>query len=89
MERISTMDYYVKEIQIGDGVKKTAGIKARDDLYSIMQSLNMNEIEIPSQENKRNSKSIIGKMKEHFSLNIPLDFLIFLYCQFGRTNLKE
>ena len=68
MERISTMDYYVKEIQIGDGVKKTAGIKARDDLYSIMQSLNMNEIEIPSQENKRNSKSIIGKMKEHFSI---------------------
>ena len=62
------MDYYVKEIQIGDGVKKTAGIKARDDLYSIMQSLNMNEIEIPSQENKRNSKSIIGKMKEHFSI---------------------
>lgn len=49
------MDYYVKEIQIGDGVK-TAGIKARDDLYSIMQSLNMNEIEIPSQENKRNLK---------------------------------
>ena len=39
----------------------------------------MNEIEIPSQENKRNSKSIIGKNER----------TIFLYCQFGRTNLKE
>ena len=62
------MDYYVKEIQIGDGVKKTAGIKARDDLYSIMQSLNMNETKIFEYVLQTVNKEKLAEMLTHHTL---------------------
>lgn len=62
------MDYYVREVQIGESVKKTAGSKARDDLNDIMQKLKIQAIDIPSRENKRQNSIGIQKILEHFRI---------------------
>ena len=62
------MDYYVREVQRGESVKKTAGSKARDDLNDIMQKLKIQAIDIPSRENKRQNSIGIPKILEHFRI---------------------
>ncbi len=32
------MNYYIREVQTNEGVQKTAGIKARDDVESILSA---------------------------------------------------
>ncbi|MDO4169120.1 MAG: hypothetical protein Q4D45_04390 [Lachnospiraceae bacterium] len=62
------MDYYIQEIQVDKGLQRTAGIKARDDIDTIFQSLDIKKITIPTNKKDRNSGKKIYKMYAHFAI---------------------
>lgn len=55
------MNYYIREIQTNEGVQKTAGIKARDDVERILSSDGFREIIVETDLEKRKKvNSILG-----------------------------
>lgn len=56
------MDYFVREVQMCEGVQKTAGIKARDDMEEIFVGLGMKPINISTQKREKQNK-----LKEHWN----------------------
>ena len=58
------MIYYIKEYQFEEGVRNTAGIKARDDIEDILQNNGAKPIEIEVDTFNRN-KGIKNKIVAH------------------------
>ena len=62
------MEYYIEEIERGNRVKRTAAIKARDDIDSILIKQGVIPLHIPSVENDRRGKPLIMRFLYHFKL---------------------
>lgn len=54
------MNYYIKEVQRADGAQRTAGVKARDDINIILESIGYIPIEI----NMQKAGSTLTKIKK-------------------------
>ena len=60
------MNYYITECEAENCQKKTAGIKARDDLDSLFELFHMKQIRISAIIADRENVGIIKKIKYHF-----------------------
>ena len=67
------MKYYTVEVQELDYLKKTAGLKARDDIEKILSSEKYKEIQIPLNCANREQQKIIGKIKTHWLVKKSLE----------------
>ncbi len=61
------MNYYIKEIQTNGDMKKTAGIKARDDACQIMEDIGFKCLTVSKEDLERIEASTVKKVKSHFS----------------------
>lgn len=59
------MNYYIREINESDGLQRTAGIKARDDIELIFKSLNITPIDIPCNQKNRQSGTNFNHLLYH------------------------
>lgn len=62
------MNYYITECEAENCQKKTAGIKARDDLDTLFELFQMKQITIPSLTDDRENAGLVKKIKYHFSV---------------------
>ncbi len=62
------MRYYVKELQNNEGVLRTAGIKARDDIDFILEKNGFIPIEMCYAYKSGTGKSVIQNIKEHITM---------------------
>ena len=55
------MNYYIREVQTNEGVQKTAGIKARDDVESILSTNGYHTITVETDlEKRKNVNPVLG-----------------------------
>ncbi len=59
------VNYYTREIQSDEGVQKTAGIKARDDVEAILGSMGFKELLIETKTGDRDTANFISKFSFH------------------------
>ncbi|MGN0268874.1 MAG: hypothetical protein ACI4D7_14510 [Lachnospiraceae bacterium] len=59
------MKYYIREIVIDEGIQKTAGVKARDDVEYILESKGIKPLNIPSQTMNRHETGVVSKVMDH------------------------
>lgn len=59
------MDYFVQELNENEGVKRTAGIKARDDLDTIFKDAGLMPLEIISDEASRGKMGSLHRVAQH------------------------
>jgi len=62
------MNYYIQEFQTDAGVQKTAGIKARDDVDTILADMGMSRISLSSFEEERTNGGLFKKLWGHFTV---------------------
>ena len=61
------MNYFIKEFQLSEGVKFTAGIKARDDIEDLLLKKKFKTIQIEVNKESRTG-GILKKLKYHFDI---------------------
>lgn len=59
------MNYFVSEVQTDEGVQKTAGVKARDDVEAILKKMGMQELQIVTKWQERKEGSIAYRVSVH------------------------
>lgn len=62
------MRYYTSEVQVNEGVRNTAGIKARDDIETILDSIGFQKLEMDVPKFNRTDSGILKKVKYHVDL---------------------
>lgn len=62
------MNYYITECEAVNCKKRTAGIKARDDLDALFESFGMKQIIIGSSDQNRDNGNIIKKIISHYNV---------------------
>lgn len=60
------MNYYIREVQTNEGVQKTAGIKARDDVESILSANNYHTITVETDLEKRKKVNPVLGLYYHY-----------------------
>lgn len=61
------MNYYIREVQTNEGVKKTAGIKARDDVENILSENGFHSITVETDLEKRKKANPVLRLYYHYS----------------------
>lgn len=59
------MNYYIKELYVSEGIQKTAGVKARDDVNYILSEIGFKDLTIISGMTDRSKKRFWQKLKSH------------------------
>ena len=62
------MKYFIQELQDDEGLQKTAGIKARDDVDAILAAQGYQPIHIVVDQNKRKEAGSLESLKIHFEI---------------------
>ena len=60
------MNYFIKEVQTSEGVQKTAGIKARDDVENILFENNFHSITVEANLEKRKKGNPVLSLYYHY-----------------------
>lgn len=62
------MEYYVCERQMDEGLQKTAGVKARDDVEVILGQMGCLPLDIPFNDDRRRNAGRLEKIRWHFRI---------------------
>lgn len=62
------MKYFIQELQDDEGLQKTAGIKARDDVDAILASMGYAPLRIVVDQNRRKEAGSLESLKIHFQI---------------------
>lgn len=62
------MEYYICEKQMDEGLQKTAGVKAREDVEVILSQMGCLALDIPSNDDRRRSAHGFKKLMWHFRI---------------------
>jgi glycosyltransferase involved in cell wall biosynthesis len=62
------LKYFIQELQDDEGLQKTAGIKARDDVDNILASMGYMPLRIVVDQNKRKEAGSLESLKIHYEI---------------------
>ena len=60
------MNYFIKEVQTSEGVQKTAGIKARDDVESVLLANGFQSLTVETNLEKRKKANFLLSLYYHY-----------------------
>ena len=62
------MKYFIQELQDDEGLQKTAGVKARDDVDGILASMGYAPLPVVVDQNRRKEAGSLESLKIHYQI---------------------